>query len=109
MLKKLILKKKKFVGVFPSNYVIRFINLHSMMIESKSSFTFIIMNTDWSDKKGGHWWSVLDLHTKKEISLFHSFGFEGFKEFILDNDRNILNRILYGIEKFEKKDNKITQ
>ena len=46
LLKKLILKKKKFVGVFPSNYVIRFINLHSMMIESKSSFTFIIMNTD---------------------------------------------------------------
>ena len=40
------IKKKKFVGVFPSNYVIRFINLHSMMIESKSSFTFIIMNTD---------------------------------------------------------------
>ena len=41
-----IKKKKNFVGVFPSNYVIRFINLHSMMIESKSSFTFIIMNTD---------------------------------------------------------------
>ena len=40
------IKKTKFVGVFPSNYVIRFINLHSMMIKSKSSYTFIIMNTD---------------------------------------------------------------
>ena len=58
--------KKKFVGVFPLNYVTRF------------------------------------------ISLFNSFGFEGFKEFVIDNDRNILNKILFGIEKFQKKDNKIT-
>ena len=50
----------------------------------------------------------LELHTKKEIFLFDSFGFEGFKEFILDDDRNILNKILYGIEKFDKKDNKVT-
>ena len=45
---------------------------------------------------------------KKEIFLFDSFGFEGFKEFVLNNDRNILNKILYGIEKFDKKDNGIT-
>ena len=50
----------------------------------------------------------MDLYTKKEIFLFDCFAFEGFKEFILDNDRNILNKILYGIEKFDKKDNKIT-
>ena len=51
--------KNKFVGVFPSNYVIRFINFHSMMIKSKSNYPFIIMNTDWSDKKvciGGVSW-----------------------------------------------------
>ena len=65
------------------------------------------MNTDRSDKKGAHCWSFLDLHTKKEIFLFHSFGLERFKEFIF-NDRNILNKILYGIQKFDKKDNKIT-
>ena len=29
--------KNKFVGVFPSNYIIRFINFNSMMIESKSN------------------------------------------------------------------------
>ena len=80
-----------------------------MMIESKINYSFIIMNTDQSDKKGTHLWSFLDLHTKKEISLFDSSGFEGFKEFILDNDRNILNKIFYGTEKFDKKDNKITQ
>ena len=74
-----------------------------MMIEAKSNYPFIIMNTDRSDKKGTHWWSFLELHTKKEIFLFDSFSFEGFKEFILDDDRNILNKILCGIEKFDLK------
>ena len=51
--------EKIFVGVFPSSYVIRFINFHSMMIESKSNYPFILMYTDWSDKKvhiGGVSW-----------------------------------------------------
>ena len=58
------------------------------------------MNTDRNNQKGEHWWSFLDLHERKEIVLFDSFGFEGFKEFVIDNDKNILNKILYGIEKF---------
>ena len=91
-----------FVGVFPSNYVTKFIFFHKMMID-KNRYTFIIMNTDRSDKNGTHWWSFLDLHERKEIFLFDSFGFEGFKEFIIDNDRNILNKILFGIEKFKKR------
>ena len=66
------------------------------------------MNTDRSVKKGTHWWSFLDLHLRKEIFLFDSFGFEGFKEFILDDDRKALNKILFGIEKFKKNDNKVT-
>ena len=66
------------------------------------------MNTDRSDKNDTHWWSFLDLHERKEIFLFDSFGFEGFKEFIIDNDRNILNKILFGIEKFLKKHKKLT-
>ena len=73
-----------------------------MMIE-KNRYPFIMMNTDRSDKNGTHWWSFLDLHERKEIFLFDSFGFEGFKEFIIDNDRNILNKILFGIEKLKKK------
>ena len=77
-----------------------------MMIE-KNRYPFIIMNTDRSDKKGTHWWSFLDLHPRKEIFLFDSFGFEGFKEFIIDDDRKTLNKILFGIEKLKKK--KITR
>ena len=40
--------------------------------------------------------------------IVSGFGFEGFKEFILQDDRNIINKILYSIEMFNKKDDKIT-
>ena len=93
------LKKKNFVIVFPSNYVSRFISFHEMMIE-KNCYPFIIMNTDWSDQNSTHWWSFVDLHLRKEIFLFDSFGFEEFKEYISNDDRKTLNKILFGIEKF---------
>ena len=66
------------------------------------------MNTDRSNKNGTHWWSFLDLHPRKEFFLFESFGFEGFKEFIVEDERKTLNKILFGIEKLFKKDNKVT-
>ena len=47
--------KNNFVGVFPSNYVIRFISFHSMMTESGARYLFIIMNADRSNKNGTHW------------------------------------------------------
>ena len=99
--------KDNFVGVFPSNYVTRFISFHEMMC-LKEKYPFVIMNTDRSDSNGTHWWSFLDIHERKEIFLFDSFGFEGFKKFVIDNDKNVLNKILFGIEKFQKKDRKIT-
>ena len=37
--------KDNFVGVFPSNYVIRFISFHEMM-RFKQKHPFVIMNTD---------------------------------------------------------------
>ena len=61
------------------------------------------MDTDENNKKDTHWRNFLDLHPKKEIFLFDSFGFEGFKEFILQSDGKTLNKILYGIKRFEKK------
>ena len=67
------------------------------------------MNTDRSNKKGTRWWSFLDLHPKKEIFLFGSFGVDGFKKILWQDDKKGLNKILYGIKKFEKKkDSKIT-
>ena len=78
-----------------------------MMTESGAVNLFIIMNTDRSDKNGTY--CFLDLHTKREVFLFNSFGFQGFKEFILQDDQKILNKVLHGIEKVNEKDNKVTQ
>ena len=101
--------KNNFIGVFPSNFINKFISYHSIIKDkSKVKYPFIIMNTDRSDRTGTHWWSFLDLHQKKEIFLFDSFGFEGFKKFIIDNDKKILNKILFNLEKFQKNDRKIT-
>ena len=35
------------------------------MTESGVCYPFIMMNTDYIDKKGMHWWSFLDLHPNK--------------------------------------------
>ena len=101
--------KSNFIGVFPSNFINKFISYHSIIKDrSNVKYPFIIMNTDRSDRAGTHWWSFLDLHPKKEIFLFDSFGFEGLKKFIIDNDKKLLNKVLFNLNKFEKSDRKIT-
>ena len=42
-----------FVGVFPLNYMNKFID-HAAMISEKGKYPFIIANTDSSDKPGVH-------------------------------------------------------
>ena len=101
--------KNNFIGVFPSNFINNFISYHSIIKNrSKVKYPFIIMNTDRSDRAGTHWWSFLDLHPKKEIFLFDSFGFEGLKKFIIDNDKKLLNKVLFNLNNFKKSDRKIT-
>ena len=58
--------KKNFIGVFPSNFINKFISYHSIIKDnSKVKYPFTIMNTDRSDRAGTHWWSFLHLHQKK--------------------------------------------
>ena len=43
---------KKFIDVFPSNFIIRFINFHTIMKENNNlGYCFLIMNTDRAGKK----------------------------------------------------------
>lgn len=84
------------------------LNFHDALIQSVSIYLFVIMNTDRSDKKGTHYWSFLDLYPKKEISFFDSFGLEGFKEFIVNDDKRTINNIFYDFRKFNVPDKKIT-
>ena len=42
-----------FIGVFPSNYMNKFID-HASMISDKGKYPFIIAKTDSSEKQGVH-------------------------------------------------------
>ena len=75
-----------FVGVFPSNYMKKFIN-HAAMINDSGKFLFMIANTDNSSKSGTHWWSILDIEPWTDISFFDSYRMEGFKHFIIQDDK----------------------
>ena len=80
--------QKSFVGVFPSNKINQFIDFHTMMRERKDmKHPFLISNTDRSDKLGTHWWSILDIHSRREIFLFDTFGILDLKIFFIQDDR----------------------
>ena len=96
--------KQNFVGVFPSNETFKFFNFKHLIREKTAPYPFMIMNTDRSDKDGEHWWSLLKISCKEQIFLFDSFGFIGLKEFIIDNDKEIIDQFFYGLEKINKKD-----
>ena len=78
------------------------------MIEDSGKFPFIIANTDASNKPGVHWWSILDIESRTDILFFDSYGIEGLKHFIIQDDRQIVDKILIGIEKMDRTDDKIT-
>ena len=99
---------KNFVGVFPSNKMNKFID-HAAMISESGKFPFVIANTDADDKPGVHWWSILDIEPKNDIYIFFdTFGIEGLKHFIIQDDKKIVEKILIGIEKMDQSDKKIT-
>ena len=99
---------ENFVGVFPSNYLNRFINHAAMIEEKKGKYPFIIANTDLSNKRGVHWWSILDIEPRNDIFFFDSFGLDGLKNFIIQDDKKIVDKMLIGIEQMKKTDQKIT-
>ena len=99
--------KRNFVGVFSSDETFKFFKYKHLIRTKKAAYPFMIMNTDRKNKDGEHWWSLLEITDKKQIFLFDSFGFIGLKDFIIDNDRLILDKFFYGLDKINKNDKKI--
>ena len=79
-----------------------------MISEKKEKYQFIIANTDSSSKQGTHWWSIPDIEPKADIVLFDSFGLDGLKAFIIQDDKKVIEKVLFGTEQMTKTDNKIT-
>ena len=84
---------ENFVGVFPSNYLNKFVN-HMAMINNSGKYLFIIANTDDSEKEGPQWWSILDIEPRTDIVFFDSYGLDGLKHFIIQDDKEIIDKTL---------------
>ena len=91
--------KKKFMGVYSSDSITKYINIYDIIKEKRAKFPFAIFNTDRENKPGTHWWSFLDICPKKDLLLFDSIGFVGFKQFIINNDSGIIDKMLFNLEK----------
>ena len=101
--------KNNFVGVFPSNKINRFINFHSMMREKPNEkYPILVSNTDRTGAEGTHWWGILDIHPKTEIFLFDSFSVKGLENFIIQDDKKLIDKILFRIEKMARTDDKLS-
>ena len=77
----------------------KFINHAVINSEKKGKYSFVKANTDNSEKGGTHWWSILYIESKQDIFIFDSFGLDGLKQFIIQDDRNIIENVLFGTEK----------
>ena len=67
---------ENFVGVFPSNYMNKFINHAAMIEDKKGKYAFIIAKTDKDNKRGTYWWSILEIEPRNDIFFFDSFGLD---------------------------------
>ena len=81
----------------------KYINFYEIIKRRNGKYPFAIFNTDKENELGVHWWSFMDIHPKNNLFLFDSFGIEGFKLFIVDNDQDIINKLLYNFKKCEIK------
>ena len=99
--------KRNFMGVYSSNSITKYIKFYNIIKEKRAKYPFAIFNTNRENKPGTHWWRFLDIHPKKDLQLFDSFGFVGFKQFIVDNDKNIIDKMLFNLENLNQKDAKI--
>ena len=96
--------KKNYMGTYSIDSITKYINFYKIIKRRNAKYPFAIFNTDIENEPGIHWWSFMDIHPKNNLFLFDSFGLEGFKLFIVNNYRQIINQLLYNFKKMRIKD-----
>ena len=86
---------KKIHGNIFIDSITKYINFYEIIQQRNAKYPFAIFNTDKEKEPGVHWWSFIDIQSKNNLFLFVSFGLEGFKLFIVDNDQQVINELLY--------------
>ena len=96
-----------FVGVFPSNYMNKFID-HATLISgkkvSKMENINLLQQTLTAPAKGK---LILNIEPKTDSLFFDSFGLDVLRHFIIQDDKKVLEKILFGTEQMSRTDNKI--
>ena len=69
-----------------------FIDHAAMLSEKGGKYSFIIAHTDSLSNPGTHWWSILNIEPKPDIFFFDSFGIDGLKQFVIQDDRKIIEK-----------------
>ena len=85
----------------------RFINYKFMISETKGKYLVMIANTDSSDKGDTYWQSISEIYPKADLSFFDSFGVDSLKSFIIQDDKNVTKKLLFGTEKMARTGNKM--
>ena len=88
------------MGVYSSDSITKYINFYNVIKKKKrAKYPFVIFSTDRDNKPRTHWWSFLDIYLKKDLLLFNSFGFVGFKQFIIDKYSTNIEKMLFDLKK----------
>ena len=87
------------MGTYSIHSITKYINFYEIIKKRNAKYPFAIFNTDKHNEPGQHWWSFLDIDPKSNLFLFDSFGLEGFKLFIVNNDEDIVDKLLYNFQK----------
>ena len=78
--------KNNYMGIYSIDSIRKYINFYEIIRKRNAKYPFVIFNIDKENEPGIHWWNFIDIHPKNNLFLFDSFGIEGFKLFIVDND-----------------------
>ena len=97
------------MGSYSIDSITKYIKFYKIVKQRNAKYLFAIFNTDKENEPDVHWWSFMDIHPKNNLFLFDSFGLEGFRLFILNNDQQIMNQLLYNFNKCQSKINQKLQ
>ena len=61
----------------------------------------MISNPGRADRPVTHCWNTLDLYPKMEIFLFDLYGVNSLQKFLIQEDKKIIDKILFEIHKSE--------
>ena len=91
--------KKNFKKVISSNSLTKHVDFEEILKKGNPKYPTVIMNTARVNSRGIHWWSILSIEPKKHVFLFDSYGFKGFLVFILRDNKDVIDKILYNLKK----------